>query len=52
MNKLHSIFNKEDGMIIFVSNEHPLKALFPITRIEEGIVISVNDKHPLIRELG
>ena len=34
----------DDGIVICVNDEHPLKASFPIEVTEEGIVICVNDE--------
>ena len=38
---------KDDGIIICVSDEQWLKALFPIEVTEDGIAICVNNEHPL-----
>ena len=36
----------DEGIVIFVSDEHPSKAYFPIDATDEGIVILVSDEHP------
>ena len=35
-----------DGIVIFVNDEHPEKAEYPILVTEKGIAICVNDEHP------
>ena len=37
----------DDGILICESDEHPLKAEFPIKVTDDGIVICDNDEHPL-----